>query len=484
MARGGGGFGGGGFGGGGFGGGGFRGGSSSFRSGSMRSSGRPFGRTGAHRSVSRSPRGRNYNRSHHGYYGGWYRPWYHQYYWFWGYPYRPWYYSPVYMGGGFFLFIIALLIIIPLFGLLVVPYPGNDASSSGVVIYRDTQTLNYNEYWFESENIPSGSTIEYEMQSQSPVTFLIWDQPFENFPTTSGTRTGNYQKIFTVLGDHDYEYLGYFLRPGDRLEIDFEISLQNEVEFFIADADALNRWNNWETITPEKSETGIGNYSVSFTAPYAQDWYLVWYNFGSSSAQVDMSVSYTVAAIDYTQADVVKENTDFVPKDSFTALNSGNWYFFIYFDPFVNPAESVDITFVVSFDTQVTSNDRWVDTSPLLMFIGLIIIIILAVAIYQRRSAKKNKPVTTVGSIDATQTKITESKQLGLSSASKCHRCSYKYNANETYCKNCGAKLMGRDYGLSLKTTPFGSTNCINCKEKLHLDDIFCSNCGVKVEQN
>ena len=66
MPRGGGGgFRGGGLGGGGFRGGGFRGGSRSFRVGSVRRSGRPFGRTGSRRTVSRSPRSRQ-GRSYHG----------------------------------------------------------------------------------------------------------------------------------------------------------------------------------------------------------------------------------------------------------------------------------------------------------------------------------------------------------------------------------------------------------------------------------
>ncbi|MHA1984488.1 MAG: hypothetical protein ACW967_09050, partial [Candidatus Hodarchaeales archaeon] len=217
MARGGG-FGGGGFGGGGFRGGGFRGGSSSFRSGSVRSSGRPFGRTGAHRSVSRSPGGGNYHRRHHGrYYGGWgYRPWYRRHYWFWGWPYRPWYYSPVYIGGGFVLFILALLIIIPLIGLFTIPYPASSASSDGVVTYRDTQTLYFNEYWFEREELKEGSTINYQQveSNNEPITFLIWNEPFENFPRAGYPFRGNYSETMTVQGDHDYQYLGYFMRPG------------------------------------------------------------------------------------------------------------------------------------------------------------------------------------------------------------------------------------------------------------------------------
>src|SRR3972149_2177545 len=114
MARGGGGFGGGRIGGGGFGGfrgGGSRGGSPSFRVGNVRSSGRPFGRSGANGMVARSPRGSNYYGHHNsGWYGPYFYPWYRRHYWFWGYPYSPWFYSPVYVGSGIALFAIFLLI--------------------------------------------------------------------------------------------------------------------------------------------------------------------------------------------------------------------------------------------------------------------------------------------------------------------------------------------------------------------------------------
>ncbi len=113
---GGGGFRGGGFSGGGFSGGfsgsSFRGSSGSFRVGSVRSSGRPFGRTGATRTVSRPSTGpyrHTYYRprsSYWGYYGNYYRPWYWRWWHyprFWGYYHRPWYYSPVYIGGGLIL---------------------------------------------------------------------------------------------------------------------------------------------------------------------------------------------------------------------------------------------------------------------------------------------------------------------------------------------------------------------------------------------
>jgi hypothetical protein len=357
LARGGGGFGGGG-GGGGFRGGGFRGGRGSFRVGSVRSSGRPFGRTGARRFTSGSPQGSRYHgRHHHNYYGGYYRPWYRRHYWWWGYPHRPYYYAPVYWGGGIFLFIIALLIIIPLIGLFTVPYPFTEASAEGTVTYRDTQTLYFNEYWYEKEYMRQGSTIKYEMQAQSEVTFLIWDQPFDKFPISGASKSGAYRENITVYGNDDYQYVGYFLQTGSSIDFEFTVS-GGSIEFFIADANDLNRWNNWEDITPKDSYIGSVGYSGRFVAPYTQDWYLVWYNSGSSTIDIYLDLSYTVLAFDFSAADVIHENVLSVPQDEFIVTESGDYYFFIYMDPFVNPKLTVDITFDVSYDTEVTHNDK------------------------------------------------------------------------------------------------------------------------------
>ena len=90
---------------------------------------------------------------------------------------------------------------------------------------------------------------------------------------------------------------------------------------------------------------------------------------------------------------------------------------------------------------------------------------------------------TTIPATESPTTQTTESEPVRTSTGSKCHRCSYKYNSEDTYCKNCGAKLLGRDYGLSKELTPLGSSNCVNCKEQLEPDALFCANCGVKVQQ-
>ena len=494
MPRGGGGgFGGGGFGGGGFRGGGFRGGSRSYRSGSVRSSGRPFGRTGSRRTVSRSPRSSSHRRSHYGrrYWGGYYRPWYRRpwhWNWWWGYHHRPWYYGPVYWSGGLVLGILALLIILPIIGMAVIPYPFTNASSDGVVNYSDTQTLNFNEYWYEKESMKSGQEIQYQLvDAYSSVTFMIWDEPFENFDTMQ-TITGNHSGTLTVQGDHDYQYLGFFLKPGSTLDVNFTTT--DSLEFFIADATDLNRWNNWETITPEIYDASTNGEIAHFTIPWAQDWYIVWYNPGSSSIDVTYDVDYTAVDLpDFHEAYVLFEEVEFVSQDTFTVPNDGTWYFFIYVDPFVNPAESVEITFDVSFHLDETYHqDQWLEIQPILMIIAGLVILLLVIAIIQRVTSKKTKPEETPPAPSATTETPTSptpptKTTIITDKKNKCHRCNYTYKSGEIYCTNCGAKRVGREYGLSTVTTPAKSKNCSSCGTFIKSGSRFCKNCGAKIEQ-
>ncbi|MFX0037397.1 MAG: hypothetical protein ACFE9I_17380, partial [Candidatus Hermodarchaeota archaeon] len=178
---------GGGFGGG-FRGGGFRGAPGAIRGGYRgSSSGRPFGRTGATRITSRSPRGpysHTYYHPHRSYYRPYwwyYRPWYWRWWyspWWAGHWYRPWYYSPVYIGGGIVFMIILALIILPIAGVAFL-FPFSDADIGGNVNYRSTETLYFNEFWYEYEYIEEGNDITFFVQSSmSVITFAIWDQPF------------------------------------------------------------------------------------------------------------------------------------------------------------------------------------------------------------------------------------------------------------------------------------------------------------------
>jgi hypothetical protein len=476
---GGGGFRGGGFSGGGFRGGGFRGGSAGFRMGGSRPSGTPFGRTGATRITSRTPSGpyrHSYYRPHRRYYGYGYHPWYYRWWynpWWAGRWYRPWYYSPMYVGGGITVAIVLGLILLPLFG-VALWFPFSNADTDGTVNYRSTETLYFNEYWYEYENIKTDNDITYSIQSSpSLISFAIWDHPFEDLPTTTRIGSDTDQLILT---NNWYEYLSYYLKPGSSISYDYNASSQ--IDFFIASGQALYDWNLGGSPSFFVDESNVIQGSGVYNVLSAMDYYLVWYNDGLSTVTVNYTIDYSaVGVINLAAADFYVEGVDTITQDTFTVPNDGNWYFFVYFDPMLSPEESTTITFDVTYDTGITSVDRWIDAQPILITIIAVVGIIIVVALLARRGQKnrKSKPSSKVA---PTKTPSIKAKI----STSNCIRCNASIRADSKFCPNCGGKVEGRITGTPTIVTPAKAKSCSFCGSKLVKDDKFCKWCGTMVE--
>ena len=483
MPRGGGGgFRGGGFSGGGFRSGGFRGGSASFRMGGSRSSGSPFGRTGATRVTSRAPSGpyrHSYYRPHRRYSRFGYRPWYwHAWYnpWWAGRWYRPWYYSPVYVGGGITIAIVLGLILLPIFG-IALWFPFSTADTDGYVNYRSTETLYFNEYWYEYEFTELGNDITYSVQSSpSLISFAIWDQPFESLPTT--TKVGSDSNQLSLPNER-YEYIGYFLKPGSSIHYNYNAS--GQIDFFIASGYDFYEWNQGGSpsfyVFRDNVDQGSGDYLVS----EAMDYYLVWYNEGVSAVNVNFTIDYSAAnVVDLTEADFYLEGVDSIPQNTFTVPNDGNWYFFVYFDPMLSPEETTTITFDVSYDTGVTSADRWVSIQPILITIIVVAGIVIVAALIARSGQKKlkSKPSKPLSKAIPAKKPVKAAK----SSTSKCMRCGSVVRKDAHFCPNCGGKIEGRSIGTPSKVTPANSKSCSLCGSKLSTSDKFCKWCGTEIE--
>lgn len=318
--------------GGGFRGGGFRGGAGSFRSGG-RPSGVPFGRTGSTRIVSRSPSGpyrHSYYGPHRRYYGyGFYRPWYRRWWYspMWaGYYYRPWYYSPMYVGGGAIIAIVFSLILLPMLG-LAIWFPFSSADSSGYVTYRSTETIYFNEYWYEYENIKENREITYSIQSYSSnITFAIWDNPFEMLPRT--TKNGGDSNSLNLIYN-EYQYYSIYLRPSSSLTYNFNAS--SSIDFFIADGSDMYEWNTGGSpvFYEDVPNTVTGNGVLPISS--ANDYYVVWYNDQASPVDVNYTITYSAEdVVDFTSVDFFIESVETVSSDTFTVPNDGNWYFFVY----------------------------------------------------------------------------------------------------------------------------------------------------------
>ena len=478
----GGGFRGGGFGGG-FRGGGFRGGPASFRMPRGTPSGTPFGRTGATRITSRSPSGpyrHSYYRPYRRFYRWGYYPWYYRWwyspYWI-GYWHRPWYYAPVYVGGGIIFAIILGLVLLPLFG-IALWFPFSSADANGYVNYRSTETIYYNEYWYEYEYIEAGNEITYSVQSSPEViSFAIWDQPFETIPKTD--LEGGISDSFSLQNNY-YEYYSVYLKPGS--SIDYNFNSTTAVDFFIADASQLYNWNQGgsPTFYRELSSVTTGTGSISIST--ARDYYLVWYNDYGGTALIDFIANYTAADVyDLSAAYESSIAVYNVPQDTFTVPSDGEWYFFVYFDPLNSPAETTEITFDVTYDTGITGRDRWLTISPILIGILVVITIIIVAAVIARRGQKK------LAKKQPKQAKPTETKpepkKKEVTAESTCIRCGSKLRPDANFCPVCGGKVEGRAIGTTDITTPSESKTCTLCGSELGEGTNFCKWCGTKVEQ-
>ena len=475
----GGGFRGGGFRGGGFRGGGFRGGP---RGGGYRGGGRPFGRTGSTRIVSRSPRGpysHRYYRPHRRYYRPywWYhRPWYWRWWyspWWAGHWYRPWYYSPVYIGGGIIFMIVLALIIFPVAG-VAFWFPGTNANESGYVNYSSTETLYFNEFWYEYEYIKEGKEITFEVSSTPiEINFAIDNRPFESLPTRT---IYIYEVGPIIVQDNDYEYLWMFLRPGSLIEYNFNSS--DPVDFLIADAYDYKYIN----------EPNSNNESGSLFITEANDYYIVWENNGIYDVDVDFSVNFTATdVVNFGEAAYHWNNTNSIPEDTFMIPpgESGNWYFFIYFEPMnaPPPASSTTINFEVTYDTGVTYVERWIGVQWILIIVLVVVIIVIIAAVIARRGQKKLKlkaPTTPVPKKPSPY-KITPPETV--EEEIKCTRCNTLIKPDAKFCPKCGGKIEGRQVGAPSITTPATAKTCSLCGSKLIGTESFCKWCGTKVEK-
>jgi len=478
----GGGFRGGGFGGG-FSGGGFRGGSAGFRMPRGTPSGTPFGRTGATRITSRAPSGpyrHTYYRPYRRYYRWGYMPWYYRWwyspYWI-GYWHRPWYYSPVYVGGGIIFAIILGLVLLPLFG-IALWFPFSNANPQGYVNYRSTETLYYNEYWYEYEYIEANNEITYSVQSSPEViSFAIWDQPFETIPKTD--LQGGFSGSFS-LPNNFYNYSSIYLKPGSSITYSFNST--NTVDFFIADANQLYDWNQGGNPTFYREltavTTGVGSISINS----ARDYFLVWYNNYGGVPSIYFTANYTAVDVyDLTAAYESQIAVYYISQDTFTVPTDGDWYFFVYFDPLNSPAETTEITFDVTYDTGVSGTERWLSISPILIGILVVIVIIIIVAVFARRGQKK------LAKKQPKQTKTAEVKPKSetkeATSEKKCVRCGTKLRSDANFCPVCGGKVEGRVLGVTEVTTPAESKTCSLCGSKLGENANFCKWCGTEVEK-
>lgn len=379
------------------------------------------------------------------------------------------------MGGGITFAIIFGLVLLPFFG-IGLWFPFTNADSNGNVIYRSTETIGYNEYWYEYEYAEANSEITYSVYSfPSTISFAIYDQPFENLPT--------YNKVGMSIDSFDlvynqYEYYWLFLRPGSSIFCNF--TADNPVDFFIANSYQLYEWNQGGNPTFFVDAPNITMAIGNLTIFEADDYYLVWYNDVGGTVHVDYQAIYNAKKlIDFSPAWEVYENETIISQDTFNVPYAGNWYFFVYFDPFYSPEAATEITFDVSYETGVTYVDRWMNIQWIFIIILVVIVIIIIAAFAARKGQKKielqKKKQETVEPAKA----IKEDLKV---ETRNCPRCSFEIKPDANFCPKCGFKMEGRKIGTPEIITPVKSKVCSFCGSKLTETDKFCIWCGTPIE--
>ncbi|MFW9827861.1 MAG: zinc ribbon domain-containing protein, partial [Candidatus Thorarchaeota archaeon] len=178
-------------------------------------------------------------------------------------------------------------------------------------------------------------------------------------------------------------------------------------------------------------------------------------------------------------------NVTFVSTDTFTvpAGMSGNWYFFIYFDPMNSPDESTTITFDVTYDTGVTYQERWVDIQWILIIILVIVAIIIIAAVVARRGQKKLKLKEPVSEEKAKKSPYKTEEPEVITKETNCPRCNAQIKPDSKFCPKCGGKIEGRQVGVPSITTPSTAKTCSLCGSKLTGTENFCKWCGTQIEK-
>ncbi len=363
-------------------------------------------------------------------------------------------------------------------------YPfGGGISSSGTVNYRSTETLFFNEYWYEYENVEGGSPIEYHIDS-SPgnIDFIIWNGKFDDIPVTSIDTT---HRITTKgIDPNEFEYEWAFLKPGAIIHYNF--TADDSIEFFIADTENIIKWNNYDPAILHEHQTSVLSDIGDYTVTSAGDYYIVWYNEDGPAVNVDVDVWYeNVEMIDFEEihatlgANAYANNTDNAD-GTFIVPTTDRWYFFVFFNPFISPEETMDITFDVTFTLgDQASIKAWIGARPWLVFFGIVAIVLIIMGVFNRRKQKEFK--TTASDAPQAQTQSqTVVVQQSSAVSSKCPRCSSPMKASDIYCNACGEKREGRRVGE--RTTTDRRGNCDYCGAILLGNSKFCTSCGSRIE--
>ena len=354
-------------------------------------------------------------------------PWYAKQYKIWGSPFKKWYKSYLVRGCSIVILIVLLLIIIPSTGLLSIPYP---ISTTQNIQVSQGSTIDFNYYLTKSVYLSKGNTISYSVKGDNPFSFSIWDQSFNKFPISDNRYTGFYNDSFRVENGQFYPRV-LFLHKGDSIKYIFNTTqpLSDSFSFYITNNPDFN---SSSSIYTSSTFTKIVN--GTFISPQSNNYYLLWnYNGKPNTLKVvSISIQYNLSSINMSGGNLNILHTENIPQNTFIVPKSGNYRFFIFFDPYNESnhfAKWIDVSLNIIFHQRLNGNDNWIHVSDFLVVIGIIMLIIVILDFFQHKYAMKFEKAKRLYYSDFSLTRV-------------CYKCRSNIKKEETYCYQRGAKLI------------------------------------------
>ncbi|HMF33927.1 MAG TPA: hypothetical protein VKK79_21055 [Candidatus Lokiarchaeia archaeon] len=255
-------------------------------------------------------------------------------------------------------------------------------------VLQNSQTLYISNSWSIPKYLPAGSQITFAIQSPTPVSVIVSDQPLSSMPKTAVTESVQNQ---TTASGYQWFFEELYLTAGTTLNCSYNVSAP--VDFFIVDAGNYSTWVTSNVKTPfyENASTANGT-GINVAIPAEQNYFVVWYNYKyANDVDLNFTVQEFLVVLNYSSA--LYQNSAITSlNDAVTVPTEGNWYFIIYFDPrYPSPTTetavaSYHITFGTGGNTPVPSPYS-VDIIVFAIIAGLIV---LAMTIFESKRLGKS----------------------------------------------------------------------------------------------
>lgn len=349
------------------------------------------------------------------------QPWYARHYKFWGKPFEKLNRSFFFMVSAFTAIILILLIIIPSIGLISIPYP---ISTTQNIRISKSEQIFPNTVISNTSFLSKGNEISYVVRSNYPFSFAIWDKPFKDFSATENYYQSNHSFI-NVIMTNTYKMFPIFLHKGDSVSYFFNSTNTESTSFtrfFITNSPKFD--------VSYRDKDFKSTLNGTFISQQSQNYYfgIAFYGNGENTRTVvSGSFAYNVSGTDLSNAYVSDIRTSNITENTFSVPKSGNYNFYIYFDPqvaFSNSTSAMIIHYTIIFHQQLNARDNWLHVTRILEISFLIMGIFMLIAYYQHVYARKFERAKKIYYSDFTLNRACyQCRELVLENQIKCTFC-------------------------------------------------------------